>query len=79
MVAFQHQSFDVSKILRVCFLGEAAIDTGGPRREFFQLMMVELLSEPSLFEGYPSSVTPTHNVLALSSGKFCIGRKDDFN
>ena len=75
MAAFQRQSFDVSKLLRVCFLGEAAVDTGGPRREFLQLMMVELLSEPSLFEGYPSCVTLTHNVLALSSGKFALAGK----
>ena len=52
-------------------MGEAAVDTGGPgpRREFFQLMMVELMSDGNLFEGYPSSVTPTHNVLAMSSSK----------
>lgn len=75
LAAFQRQSFDASRILRVCFVGEAAVDTGGPRREFLQLMMVELLSDASLFEGYPSSVIPAHNVLAMSSGKFALAGK----
>lgn len=51
------------------------MDTGGPRREFFQLVMIELLSDASLFEGYPSSVIPTHNMLAMSSGKFALAGK----
>ena len=51
------------------------MDTGGPQREFLQLMMVELLTEATLFEGYPSHVTPTHNVVAMNSGKFALAGK----
>ena len=75
MRAFQRQSFDASRMLRVCFMGEAAVDTGAPRREFLQLMMIELLSDASLFEGYPLSVIPAHNVLAMSSVKFALAGK----
>lgn len=57
------------------FVGEAAIDTGGPRREFLQLLLVELLSKSSLFEGYPASVIPTHTVLALSTDAYSIAGK----
>lgn len=72
---FQRQSFDASKVLRVQFLGELAVDTGGPRREFLQLLMVDLLSKSGLFEGYPSSTIPMHNVLALSTGQYALAGK----
>ena len=72
---FQRKSFDVSKLIRVQFLGEAAIDTGGPRREFLQLLLVDLLTKSGLFEGYPSSATPMHNVLALSTDQYALAGK----
>lgn len=34
---FSKGSFDVTKMLQVRFVGEEAIDTGGPQREFFHL------------------------------------------
>lgn len=37
---FKRKSFDVGKTIQVSFIGEAAIDTGGPRREFFRLLTV---------------------------------------
>lgn len=63
---FNRDSFDISKLIRVTFIGESAIDTGGPRREFFRLLSIALFSTCNLFEGYPSSVTPSHNVLSLN-------------
>lgn len=33
--AFSQSTFDISKMLRVCFIGDASIDDGGPRRDFF--------------------------------------------
>lgn len=33
--AFARPSFNVSKMLKVVFIGEACVDEGGPRREFF--------------------------------------------
>lgn len=38
---FARGSFDVSKMLQVRFVGEA-VDVGGPRREFFHLLLNEV-------------------------------------
>jgi len=35
---FQDKEFDCSLLLKVCFVGEAAEDISGPRREFFGLL-----------------------------------------
>ena len=75
MAAFQRKTFDPSKLLRVHFVGESAVDTGGPRREFLQLMIGALFTDAGLFEGYPSSVAPIHNIVALSSNKFALAGK----
>ena len=46
--AFSKSSFNVSKLLKVVFVGESSVDSGvdsgGPRQEFFQL-----LNEGSLY------------------------------
>ena len=34
IIAFAKSNFDVSKMLRVTFIGEASVDNGGPRCEF---------------------------------------------
>jgi len=47
---FERPSFDVSKPIRVRFIGEPAVDTGGPRREFFRLFLQDLKSKSSLFQ-----------------------------
>ena len=47
---FNRSSFDVSKLLRITFLGESAVDTGGPRREFFRLLLIELFSASNLLK-----------------------------
>lgn len=39
---FSRANFDVSKMLQVRFVGEEAVDEGGPRREFFHLLMKEM-------------------------------------
>ena len=36
LAAFSRSGFDVSKMLKVVFIPEGAVDDGGPRREFFQ-------------------------------------------
>lgn len=72
---FKRKSFDVFKMIQVSFIGEVAIDTGGPRREFFRLLTVAILSNSVTFEGYPSSVTPSHNLTALNNQSFYIAGK----
>ena len=40
----RQRSKDLFKPLRVHFIGEDGIDAGGVKKEFFQLLMTELLS-----------------------------------
>ena len=50
--AFSHSSFNPSRMLRVTFIGEAAIDDGGPQREFFLFLMKDVFSISGLFTGH---------------------------
>ena len=68
-------SFNSNKVLRVVFIGEQAIDEGGPRREFFHLLLFNLFKFSGLFAGYPVNVTPLHNVQAVESKKFFTAGK----
>lgn len=71
---FSKRSFDVSKMLQVRFIGEQAVDEGGPRREFFHLLMQEVFKSP-LFTGFPDHVVPVHNVKAVAdSTYYTIGK-----
>ena len=45
------QGFQFNQKLNVIFMGEPAIDAGGPCREFFRLLIGELTSNNSLFQG----------------------------
>ena len=72
---FSRSSFDVSKLLKVCFIGESAVDDGGPRREFFRLLLQELFSASGLFDGYPESTSPQHNVVAIAQSQFSMAGK----
>ena len=69
---FSKSSFDVSKILRVTFVGESAVDDGGPRREFFQLLQHDIACKSGLFAGWPDHVVPIHNVDALMHNKYYV-------
>ena len=40
--AFGRPSFDASICLKVRFVGEPAVDQGGPRHEFFRLFLSEM-------------------------------------
>lgn len=73
--AFSKPCFNVSKMLKVVFIGEASVDEGGPRREFFRLLMKEAFSASGLFVGWPSNVVPIHNIEAVACNKyFVIGK-----
>lgn len=56
---------DATKPLRVTFIGEPAVDTGGPLREFFRLAMGEIFANNSIFHGSASARIPAHNVVHL--------------
>lgn len=72
---FVKDSFNVSKFLKVKFIGESAVDDGGPRREYFQLLTKSIATNSALFQGWPDHVIPVHNLEALESNKFYIAGK----
>jgi len=52
--------------------GEQAVDEGGPRREFFRLLMNEIFTKSGLFSGAPDHVVPVHSVEAVTSNKYLV-------
>ena len=57
---------DISKHLRVTFIGESAIDDGGPMREYMRLLLGSIISNNSLFCGDVNSRFLRHNVIELN-------------
>lgn len=68
--AFSRSTFDISKMLKVCFIGDASIDDGGPRREFFSLLLREIFDKSGLFYGWPDHVVPLHHIDAIMTNQF---------
>ena len=63
ITAFRN-GFQFNKHLAVTFLGEPAVDAGGPCREFFRLLIQEVFGS-SFFDGPEDARVPAHNLLAL--------------
>ena len=57
--------FDVHKHPKVTFVGEPAVDDGGPRREFFHLLIGSIAGNNHLFCGDETSRVPMHNMMEL--------------
>ena len=57
---------DISKHLRVTFIGEPAIDDGGPMREYMRLLLGSIISNNSLFCGDVNSHFLQYNVIELN-------------
>ena len=72
MRSFGKPSFDVEKMLKVSFIGEEAVDDGGPRREFFNLLIKNIFTSSGLFCGWPDHIVPLHNIPAITSNNFFI-------
>ena len=68
--AFQRSSFNASKCLKVRFIGEPAVDQGGPRREFFRLFLSEMGQTSGMFKGWPHCLSPVSNSQAVANGRF---------
>lgn len=64
------RGFPFDRHLAVTFLGEPAVDAGGPCREFFRLLTQEVFMKKSYFCGDKGSRVPTHNVTALEKRTF---------
>lgn len=55
------------KPLSVTFVGEPAIDQGGPLREFLRLLVACIASNNMLFTGDETARVPTHNIIQLQN------------
>lgn len=62
---------DLNKLIKVQFIGEPAVDQGGPRNEFFSLLHREIASS-SLFVGEPESKCFNHNIIALEQKEYLL-------
>ena len=57
------------------FLGESAVDGGGPRREFFMLLMNGVRENNSLLDGPLITHVLRHNTTALQNELYlCMGK-----
>ena len=57
-------------IVTVQFIGEPAVDEGGPRKELFFLMHKHMQQSSSLFTGPPAPVRFVHNMIALQREQY---------
>ena len=60
-----HSGIDFAKYIRVTFVGEPAVDEGGPMREFLHLLIGQIADHNGLFTGEPYSRLPCPNLPAL--------------
>ncbi len=58
-------TLDETKHLRITFLGESAVDDGGPRRQFFMLLMGAIGNNGSILDGPPKKRLLGHNADAF--------------
>ena len=63
---YNRGNFKCLKDLRVNFIGEEGIDLGGPRREYFTLILDEIKSR--LFFGKSGHRVPIHDATKLREG-----------
>ena len=68
--ALSRPTFDPTLRVRVTFVGEEAVDGGGPCREFFCLALQEIADDGTIFQGPLQSRFLVHNLQALASRKF---------
>ena len=67
--------FHIVNPLVVTFKEEPAVDAGGPRREYFTLLLKHISTDFQLFEGSAGHLLPTHNLPALINRHYnCIGK-----
>lgn len=61
------KGFPFHASLRVVFLGEPAVDVGGPLREFFTLLMQTMMNNNSVFVGPEDCKTVIHSMKNLAN------------
>lgn len=70
--AFSSSTFTCSRGIRVKFIGEMGVDGGGPRREFYRLLVQAICTTSGLLEGSDGNKIPSHNWAALKARKFVL-------
>ena len=60
----------IHKHLRVTFLCEPAVDTGGPLREFLHLLVSSIARNNTLFVGAINQRAPLHNMVELKTNTY---------
>ena len=68
--AITKPSFNPTNPVRVTFIGEPAIDEGGPRREFFTIALATMVEDVTMFHGPPHSKYFVHNVQGVRNRLF---------
>ena len=58
--------------MRVTFVSEAAVDEGGPRREFFRLALADMAHNNALFDGVSHRRIARHNLIELQGNSYLI-------
>ena len=69
------REFDFKSPVKVVFQGEPAVDRGGPKREYFTLLLQTLISPSSpirIFEGRDLSILPMHNMDVIRAEIFKV-------
>jgi len=69
MMSIQDENFKFTKVPCVVFSGEDNADLGGPRREFFRLLMQQGIKELGVFEGPSNNVAFSHDHSVLAGRK----------
>ena len=69
MMSIQDENFEFTKVPCVVFSGEDSADLGGPRREFFRLLMQQGIKELGVFEGPSNNVAFSHDHSVLAGRK----------
>lgn len=70
--SLSHPGFVDTSGLNINFIGEEALDAGGPTREFFRLVLQKISQDGSLFTGPPEARLLEHNILALQQREYQI-------
>ena len=61
-----------SRGMSVTFVSEAAVDEGGPTREFFRLALADIARSNSLFDGAQNRRVARHNIVELQGNSYLI-------
>ena len=64
------RGFPFTSHIRITFVGEPAVDAGGPCREFLCILMQECMRNNNLFEGPDNCRIPVHNMAELEKRTF---------